>query len=106
MLEVKGFDKRWDGDLLVTSLKAQTLFRLRWNHDRVGYSEPIWIGQRLRDIAQLEDGTIALWTDDSQILFLSPDGQRLASTDGCRKAWTNELCPADVLSPLRRLEPR
>ena len=79
LLEVKGFDKSWDGDLLVTSLKAQTLFRLRLNHDRVVYSEPIWIGQRLRDIAQLEDGTIALWTDDSQILFLSLDGQRLAS---------------------------
>ena len=79
LLEVKGFDKRWDGDLLVTSLKAQTLFRLRLNHDRVVYSEPIWIGQRLRDIAQLAGGTIALWTDDSQILFLSPDGQRLAS---------------------------
>ena len=93
LLEVKGFDKRWDGDLLVTSLKAQTLFRLRLNHDRVVYSEPIWIGQRLRDIAQLEDGTIALWTDDSQILFLSLDGSASPRTDGCQSAWTNESCP-------------
>jgi cytochrome c2 len=79
LLEVRGFDERWNGDLLVGSLKAQTLFRLRLDHDRVVYSEPIWIGQRLRDIAEFEDGTIALWTDDSQILFLSPDTQRLAS---------------------------
>ena len=79
LIEVKGFDQRWDGDLLVSSLKGQSLYRLRLDKDRVVYSEPIWIGQRLRDIAELADGTIALWTDDAEVLFLSKDPQRLDS---------------------------
>jgi hypothetical protein len=60
LIEVKGFDQRWDGDFLVSSLKGQSLYRLRLDKDRVVYSEPIWIGQRLRDITELADGTIAL----------------------------------------------
>jgi aldose sugar dehydrogenase len=28
LIEVRGFDRRWDGDLLVASLKANSLFRL------------------------------------------------------------------------------
>ena len=41
------------------------------------YSEPIWIGQRVRDIAQLQDGTIVLWTDDTELQFISVDWQKL-----------------------------
>jgi len=68
---------RWDDDLLVGSLKAQSLFRLRLDRGRVLYSESIWIGQRIRDIAQLQDGTIVLWTDDTELQFISVDRQRL-----------------------------
>src|SRR5262249_34558222 len=35
------------------------------------------IGQRIRDIAQLQDGTIVLWTDDTELQFISVDRQRL-----------------------------
>jgi cytochrome c2 len=77
LLEVRGFDRRWDGDLLVGSLKGQSLFRIRINNLNVLYSEPIWIGQRLRDIAQLQDGTIVLWTDDSELQFISVDRRTL-----------------------------
>ena len=73
LIEVQGFDQRWDGDLLVASLKAQSLFRLRLNKDSILYSEPIWIGQRIRDIAQLQDGTIVFWTDDTALQFISID---------------------------------
>jgi cytochrome c len=62
---------------LVASLKAQSLFRLRLDKGRVLYSEPIWIGQRIRDITQLRDGTIVLWTDDTELKFISVDLQRL-----------------------------
>jgi cytochrome c2 len=79
VVQIDGFSDRWDGDLLVASLKAQSLFRLRLNNNRVLYSEPIWIGQRVRDIAQLRDGTIALWTDDSQLLFMSVDNGKLTA---------------------------
>ena len=91
LIEVKGFDQRWDGDFLVSSLKGQSLYRLRLDKDRVVYSEPIWIGQRLRDIAELADGTIALWTDDAEVLFLSKDQQRLASNERLPKALDDRL---------------
>lgn len=77
LIQVSGFDQRWDGDLLIGSLKAVSLFRLRLEQDRVLYVEPIWIGQRVRDIAQMENGTIAVWTDDTQLLFITVDRDRL-----------------------------
>ena len=77
LLQVRGFDKRWDGDLLVASLKGQSLFRLRVDRSNILYSEPIWIGQRVRDIAQLLDGTIALWTDDTELQLISVDQKKL-----------------------------
>jgi aldose sugar dehydrogenase len=79
LIEIEDFDPRWNGDLLVSSLKAQSLYRLRLDNGHVMYSEPIWIGQRIRDIAKLADGIIALWTDDSLVLFLTVDRERLAS---------------------------
>jgi len=79
VIEVTNFNERWNGDLLVGSLKGLSLFRLRVDGKRVVYSEPIWIGQRIRDIAQLQNGTIALWTDDTQLLFISSDKARLSS---------------------------
>jgi cytochrome c2 len=78
LIEVTNFDERWNGDLLVASLKASSLYRLRLEAGRVLYSEPIFIGQRVRDITETTDGTIILWTDDSQLLFLTIDKDQLA----------------------------
>ena len=78
LIEVRGFDRRWDGDLLVASLKANSLFRLRLEGTRVLYAENIWVGQRIRDMLQLKNGTIVLWTDDTQLLFVSVDREQLA----------------------------
>ena len=77
LIQVEGFNGRWDGDLLIGSLKAQSVFRVRLNKMRIVYVEPIWMGQRIRDIGQLENGTIVLWTDDTQLLFISVDGPKL-----------------------------
>ena len=72
LMEVSNFDTAWNGDLLVASLRAQTLYRLRRDGGgRVLYSEPILLGHRLRDIAALPDGTMVLWTDDTRLLFLN-----------------------------------
>jgi glucose/arabinose dehydrogenase len=80
LIEVENFHAAWNGDLLVESLKAQSLFRLRRDgNGRVVYSEPIPLGQRLRDIAALPDGTLVLWTDSAQLIFLSVDHARLAA---------------------------
>jgi cytochrome c2 len=78
LIEVSNFHPRWNGDLLVGSLKAESLYRLRLEADRILYAERIWIGQRVRDIAQANDGTIILWTDDTQILFIKVDADQLA----------------------------
>jgi glucose/arabinose dehydrogenase/cytochrome c2 len=78
LIEVNNVNPRWDGDLLVGTLKASSLYRLRLEADRVLYSERIWIGQRIRDLAQTNDGTIVLWTDDTQLLFVTVDKDQLA----------------------------
>lgn len=80
LIEIVNFNPAWDNDLLVESLKAQSLYRLRLDGEgRVVYSEPIALGQRLRDIAALSDGTLVLWTDEAQLMFLSVDSAKLAT---------------------------
>jgi len=77
LIQIENFNPRWDGDLLIGSMKGMSLYRIRLEADRVLYSEPIWIGQRIRDLSQTEDGTIVLWTDDAQLLFVSVDTDKL-----------------------------
>jgi aldose sugar dehydrogenase len=77
--EVTGFNRAWNKDLLVESLKAQSLYRVRLDGDRVVYSEAIWIGERLRDIGSLSDGTLVLFTDSTKLIFLSVDAEKLAT---------------------------
>jgi aldose sugar dehydrogenase len=91
LIEIDGFDRRWDGDLLVASLKAASLFRLRLDGTRVLYSEPIWIGQRLRDVTQTKNGYIVLWTDDTQLLLISVDRERLNRNVRVIKQLSNAL---------------
>jgi cytochrome c2 len=63
----------WKGDLLVSSLGFQTVFRVRIRNDRVAYEEPILIGKRIRDIAEAADGRVVLWADDDNaIVSLRP----------------------------------
>jgi glucose/arabinose dehydrogenase/cytochrome c2 len=73
LIEVRGFAPEWDGDLLVGSLKNQSLHRLRLEGNRVQYDEPIFIGDRIRDIAQLDDGAILVWTDSAKLIKFSVD---------------------------------
>jgi aldose sugar dehydrogenase len=78
IIEIDNFNPRWDGDLLVGALKASSLYRLRLEAGRVLYTERIWIGERIRDLAQTNDGTIVLWTDDTELLFVTVDKDQLA----------------------------
>jgi len=88
LIEILDFAPLWDGDLLVASLKAETLYRIRLDGERPIYTSPIHIGERIRDIIQLGDRRIALWTDSGKIIFLKPH---------------IEAAPADIL--IRSLEP-
>ena len=70
LIEVRGFAPLWDGDLLVSSLKAETLYRIRLDGNRPIYASPIPIGERIRDLMQLRNNTIALWTDTGKVIYL------------------------------------
>ena len=67
----------WKHDLLIASLKAQSLFRVRVHEKRVVYVEQIHISKRIRDITQMPDGRIALLAENNdfttyEIQFLKP----------------------------------
>ena len=84
VIEITDFNEAWDGDLLIGSLKAQTLFRLKVTNDRVIFSESIWIGHRIRDIVQVGH-QIVLMTDDPALVFIDIDKQRLESNSKMQK---------------------
>ena len=65
---------QWQGDLLIASLISQSLYRVRLHEGRVMYVEQIEIGTRVRDIAQMPDGRIALLSDHDE--FSSCDAPR------------------------------
>ena len=60
----------WQDDLLIGSLGSRSLFRVRIRQGRVTNFERIVIGERIRDIAQMPDGRIALLSDSPRIIFL------------------------------------
>lgn len=62
----------WKGDLLVSSLAGQTLFRMRIRDNRVVHMEQIPIGERIRDVIEGHGGEIVLWTDRESMIFLEP----------------------------------
>lgn len=70
----------WRGDLIVSSLAAQSLFRVRVEEGRVIFVEPIPMGHRIRDIVEAADGTIVLKTDDSFLLYVRPLDASTASS--------------------------
>lgn len=82
----------WQGDLLAGSLAARSLYRMVLDGDRVVLVEPIPVGQRIRDLLELSDGRIMLWTDDAVIATLAPasaaSGELLFAQfcSGCHKA--------------------
>jgi cytochrome c2 len=63
---------KWRGDLLIGSLKAQTLFRAHMRNGHVAYLESIFIGGGIRDLIEGYDGRVILWTDDNKMISLSP----------------------------------
>ncbi|HEX9897691.1 MAG TPA: PQQ-dependent sugar dehydrogenase, partial [Candidatus Methylomirabilis sp.] len=62
----------WRGDLLVSSLSATSLFRVRIEDGRAIFSEQIAMGHRIRDIIETPAGTIVLKTDDNLLVYLEP----------------------------------
>jgi cytochrome c2 len=61
----------WRGDLLVASM-LDGLRRVRLEDGRAVLVERFPIAGRLRDMAEGNDGKIALWTDDNHIIIVEP----------------------------------
>jgi hypothetical protein len=60
----------WSGDLLVSSLRASSLFRIRVDGERIAFAEQIPLGgARIRDLVEHPDGTIALLSYGRLILL-------------------------------------
>ena len=60
----------WRDDLLIGSLRSGSLFRVRIRQNRVTSVERIVLGERIRDIAQMPDGRVALLSDSAKVIFL------------------------------------
>ena len=61
----------WKDDLLIGSLRNKSLFRVCRNGTDVQYVERIRVGDRIRDLAQMPDGRLALLHDGGRVHFLS-----------------------------------
>ena len=51
------FSEKWQNSILITSLNGKAIYRLQFqskNYKKIVYSEPIYIGQRIRDIKYLK----------------------------------------------------
>jgi len=69
---IRDFDPAWEGDLLVGTLREQSLYRIRLSGEAVTYVEQIWYGKRIRAVIEHTDGRIVVWSDDKSLTFLSP----------------------------------
>jgi len=70
VIQITKFHKRWDGNLLIGTLKAKSLFHVRLRGDGVQFAEPIYIGSRIRDLKQFDDSSIYLLTDTPTLIEL------------------------------------
>jgi len=51
------FSEKWKNSILITSLNGKAIYRLQFqtkNYEKIVYSEPIYIGQRIRDIKYIK----------------------------------------------------
>lgn len=67
--EVTNFDAEWENDLLLGSLKASSLFHLKYVDGKIIYSEPIDVKHRIRDFKIVGDSIVIL-TDNPYLLIL------------------------------------
>lgn len=76
---IDGFHDTWAGDLLVASMEARSLYRVRTSDDRVVFIEQVYVGERIRYAHfHQPDGQLYLWTDSHNILVLAvADSQNL-----------------------------
>lgn len=86
----------WAGDIVVSSLRASSLFRLRFEGARVAYVEQIPFGARIRDMELLSTGELALWLDTRELVIL----REASATDGAAPVFPVAFTAAETRSGL------
>ena len=71
LVEIKNI-KNWTNDLIIGTLKEESLYRVRIERNMVLFAEKIFIGERIRDLEEKNDKLI-LWTDNARIITLELD---------------------------------
>lgn len=61
----------WSGDILISTLRDRSIRRLRVFEERVLYDERIYIGERIRDLLILDDGSLLMSFDSGQLGILT-----------------------------------
>ncbi|HEY7641812.1 MAG TPA: PQQ-dependent sugar dehydrogenase [Steroidobacteraceae bacterium] len=69
----------WRGDLMIGTLGAQSLFRVVLDGNRAVVTEPIALQKRVRDVQELDDGRLLLWTDEAALLTIEPVSESTAA---------------------------
>lgn len=64
----------WQGDLVIGSLRNQSLWRVRIRDEATAYVEQIVVGVRIRDLIEAPDGRLVLWSDDGDLVFIDQAG--------------------------------
>jgi cytochrome c2 len=76
-VEIIGFSQEWDGNILLGTLKDQSLYRIKFNHNgSVQNVERILFKNRVRDIVQVS-GSIVISTDSSEMFVLKKSDENL-----------------------------
>ena len=96
---------RWKGNLLVASLREQTLYRVGIDHERVIYVEPLTIGRRIRDLIEGPQGDIWMWGDRGELITLSIKPQSRGETvfTGCASCHSLRVGAAGLAPSLEHI---
>jgi aldose sugar dehydrogenase len=76
----------WRGDLLIGTLATRGLIRVVLDGDRAVVTEPIPLQHRVRDLFELDDGRVLVWTDEGALLTIEPvsaSGAALTFSTAC-----------------------
>jgi cytochrome c2 len=82
LIQVRNFNDRWNGDLLIGTLKNRSLYRIRIKDDAVRFVERVWIGERIRDLINTPEQKIVFLTDVKTILVLEVNEPKLELNQG------------------------
>ena len=71
------FDESWKGNIMVSSLKTMSLYRVQIEKTNVKSVELIKVGKRIRDLQEDSEGNIFLWTDSQHLILIKKTKDKL-----------------------------